>query len=434
MSADTIFALATGAGRSAVAVVRLSGPAALETLTALTGIGLKPRHAHYVCFRDPETREPLDHGLALYFPAPHSATGEDCAELHLHGGRAIIEAILAVLARLPGLRQAEPGEFARRGFLSGKIDLSQAEGLADLIDAQTAFQRRQALRVAEGALRDRVGQWRAALIEAQAMMAAELDFSDEGDVSGFSPAALQRVLAPMLSQMDEALAAAPASERLREGFLVLLLGPPNAGKSTLMNRLARREVAIVSALPGTTRDMIEVQLELDGLPVIVVDTAGLRDSGDEIERIGVARTRARAGQADLVLWLSEGGREPAPDFGSGAEIVKVATKADIVAAERGALTLSSVSGAGIEALCRVIAERAHKALGGGESALLIRERHRAAIEQAQYLLEGALVRDKPLEMVAEDLRLASRQLERILGVVEVEQVLDAVFSQFCIGK
>ncbi|QGM47079.1 tRNA uridine-5-carboxymethylaminomethyl(34) synthesis GTPase MnmE [Methylocystis heyeri] len=434
MPADTIFALATGAGRSAVAVVRLSGPEAGSTLKELTGVALKARHAHYAYFRDPQTLEILDHGLALYFPAPGSATGEDCAELHLHGGRAIVEAVLSMLARFRGLRPAEPGEFARRAFLRGKMDLSQAEGLADLIDAQTAFQRRQALRVAEGALRERMELWRATLIGAQAMTAAELDFADESDVGVFSIDSLTGLIAPMLLQMEEALKAAPAAERLREGFLVLLLGPPNAGKSTLMNRLAQREVAIVSELPGTTRDMIEVQLDLEGLPVIVVDTAGLRDSGDEIERIGVARTRARAGQADLILWLSEGGRAPVPSLGGDAEVIRIGTKADIAETAPGVISISSVSGEGVEALCHAIAERAYKALGGGETALLIRERHRAAIESARSLLEGAMVRDKPLEIVAEDIRLASRQLERILGAVEVEQVLDAVFSRFCIGK
>ena len=267
MPDDTIFALATGAGRSAVAVIRLSGSCARDALADFTGMSPEPRHAHFARFRDPQTNETLDRGLALWFPGPNSATGEDCAEFHLHGSRAVVDAILSLLGRRTGLRAAEPGEFARRSFINGKMDLSQAEALADLIDAQTEFQRRQALRVTGGALRRQVEDWRGGLVEASALLAAELDFSDEGDVGSFSPDALGRVLRPLMARMDEVLRRAPASERLRDGFLVLILGPPNAGKSTLLNLLARRDVAIVSEIPGTTRDMIEVELNLKGMPV-----------------------------------------------------------------------------------------------------------------------------------------------------------------------
>jgi tRNA modification GTPase len=435
MPADTIFALATGGGRSAVAVIRLSGPQARATFTGFTSLTPEPRHAHYARFRNPDTDETLDFGLALFFPGPHSATGEDCAEFHLHGGRAVIDAVLISLGRFSGLRVAEPGEFARRGFINGKMDLSQAEALADLIDSQTAFQRRQALRVAGGALRRQVEDWRRALIDALALLSAELDFSDEGDVDSFSYGALRGILGPLISGMEDVLSRAPASERLREGFLVLIMGPPNAGKSTLLNRLAQRDVAIVSEIPGTTRDMIEVHLDIGGIPVTLVDTAGLRDTEDAIEQIGVARTRARAGDADLLLWLSEGGAEPVPLSGAGdGGILRVATKADVIAPATGAIPISAQTGVGVEMLCDEIAGEARKALGDGESALVIRQRHRQAIQAARDFLEAALAEGKPLEIVAEDLRLAGRSLAGIIGAIDVEQVLDAVFSRFCIGK
>ncbi len=435
---DTIFALATGPGRSAVAVIRLSGPAAGAALEAVTGLVPTPRQASYARFRDPETDETLDRGLALWFPGPASATGEDCAELHVHGGRAVIEAMLSALGRRDGLRGAEPGEFARRAFINGKMDLSQAEGLADLIDAQTAFQRRQALRLSGGALRRRVEGWRAALIDAGALLAAELDFSDEGDVDSFSPRALEGALRPVIAQLDDVLRGAPASERLRDGFLVLILGPPNAGKSTLLNALARRDIAIVSQFPGTTRDMIEVELDISGLPVTLVDTAGLRDTDDAIERMGVTRARARALDADLLLWLSEGGAEPAPDISTDAEILLIATKTDEVAPrlEVGAhrLAVSARTGLGLDRLCEEIATRGRAMLGDGGSALVGRERHRQAIGAARQHLDFALRNGAPLELRAEDIRLAGRALERIVGAIDVETLLEAIFSRFCIGK
>lgn len=435
MPDDTIFALATGAGRSAVAVIRLSGPRARDALVDFTGMSPEPRHAHFARFRDPQTNETLDQGLALWFPRPNSATGEDCAEFHLHGSRAVVDAILSLLGRRTGLRAAEPGEFARRAFINDKMDLSQAEALADLIDAQTEFQRRQSLRVAGGALRRQVENWRGALLEALALVVAELDFSDEGDVGAFLPQALERVLGSALKQMDEVLRRAPASERLRDGFLVLILGPPNSGKSTLLNLLARRDVAIVSEIPGTTRDMIEVELNLKGLPVTLVDTAGLRETDDTVERIGVGRARARAGEADLLLWLSEGGVASPPDIDmSGAEILRIAAKADEFQPQVDCLAISARTGLGVEELCEEIATRARAMLGDGSSALVIRERHREAIGAARDFVSAALAPGRPLELVAEEIRLAGRSLERIVGAIEVEQVLDAIFSRFCIGK
>ncbi len=431
---ETIFALGTGAGRAAIAVIRISGPRVPRLIVDLTGSEGAPRRARFVTLRDPESGEALDQGLALFFPAPYSATGEDYAELHVHGGRAVIDGVLKTLSRRSGLRPAGPGEFARRGFANGKLDLSQAEALADLIDAETEGQRRQALRVAGGALRREVENWRASLIDALAIIEAELDFSDEADVGGFDREGLRRRIEPLRDAMRAALVAAPASERMREGFLVMLLGPPNAGKSTLLNALASRDLAIVSPIPGTTRDMIEAHLDLEGLPVTFVDTAGLREALDEIERIGVDRVLRRVETADLVLWLSPAG-ETAPDpVPFEVETLEVATKADLAPAPDGWLGVSARSGVGLEELLKRVAERAKAALGDGASALLIRERHRSAVTAALSSMEAALADEKDLEFVAEDLRSAARALGRIVGAVDVEHVLDAVFSRFCIGK
>lgn len=434
MTMDAIFALGTGAGRAAIAVIRVSGPAVPALLADLTGAQGEPRRARFVTLRDPESGEALDQGLALFFPGPDSATGEDYAELQIHGGRAVVVGVLRVLARYPGLREAEPGEFARRGFANGKLDLTQAEALADLIDAETEGQRRQALRIAGGALRRQVEGWRTALIDAAALVEAELDFSDEADVGGFDRQGLRRLLDPVRVAMRGALTAAPASERMREGFLVMLLGPPNAGKSTLLNALAQRDLAIVSPTPGTTRDMIEAHLDLEGLPVTFVDTAGLREAADEIERIGVDRVLRRVETADLVLWLSPGGTATPEQLPEETEVLKVATKADLAPSAGGWLAISTRSGLGLEELFGAVAARAKARLGDGGSSLLIRERHRSALADALVSIEGALDAEKDLEFIAEDLRSAARALGRIVGAVDVEQVLDAIFSRFCIGK
>jgi tRNA modification GTPase len=435
-SSSTIYALATGRGRSAIAVIRLSGPLARAAIETIAGALPPPRQAQPVRFHDPETREIIDHGLLLWFPGPRSVTGEDYAELHIHGGRAVVDKVLKMLGALSGSRQAEPGEFARRSLANGKMDLSQVEALADLIDAETEFQRRQALRALGGALRRRVEAWRGDLIQALALVEAELDFSDEADVEVDLTATLQNSLRPMLGEMRELMREAPASERLRDGFVVLIVGPPNSGKSTLLNVLARRDVAIVSAIPGTTRDMIEVHLDIRGMPVTLVDTAGLREASDEIERIGVERTLARAEQADLLLWLSEGGRA-APDadiLSSSAELILVATKADIVPPPPDYLAISGKTGLGLDRLFEEIFERAKSRLGDGSNALLIRQRHRRLVEDAERCVVSALQADKPLEIVADDLRAAARALGGIVGAVDVEHILDAIFAQFCIGK
>jgi tRNA modification GTPase len=436
MPADTIYALGTGAARSAIAIIRLSGPKAGETLCAFAGVAPAPRRAQFVRFSDPDTGERLDEGLALWFPAPHSTTGEDYAEFQLHGGRAVIETFLTILHDRAGLREAQPGEFVRRSFENGKLDLSQVEGLADLIDAQTAFQRRQALRIMVGELRRRVEAWRDGIIQALALVTADLDFSDEEEVGLVSLEDLRELLAPVLSQMREALRTAPAAERLREGFVVFILGPPNAGKSTLLNALAQRDIAIVSELPGTTRDLIEAQLDVKGMPVVFVDTAGLRETRDEIERIGVARTLDRARQADLVLWLSEGGEEQ-PEAVVGAddgELLPIATKSDLLPPPPGWLAVSAKTGVGVDELLECVFARAKERLGDGASSVFLRQRHRDAVEKAARLIEGSLEAVRPLEILADDLHAAGRALGAVAGTVDVEHVLDAIFSQFCIGK
>ena len=430
-SRDTIFALGTGAGRAAIAVIRISGPGAGVALETLAGTLPKPRQASFAILRDPATGETLDRGIALFFPGPASSTGEDYAELQLHGGLAVVESTLAALHRLPGLRPAEPGEFARRGFANGKLDLSQAEALADLIDAQTEAQRRQALRIAGGALRRKVEGWRGALVDALALLEAELDFSGEADVGGFSQAQLVEMLSPVAEDMRMALQLAPASERMRDGFTVMILGRPNVGKSTLINALTQRDLAIVSAIPGTTRDMIEAHLDIGGLPVTLIDTAGLREAADEIERIGVDRTLARVETADLALWLSDSA-EPPP--ASDVETIRVATKIDLRPAPGDAIGVCALSGEGLETLATVIEAHARARLGDGAAALIVRDRHRLALEQAVESIETVTGRAGALELQAEDLRRASRALGKIVGAVDVEEVLDAVFSRFCIGK
>ncbi|MFO1125586.1 MAG: tRNA uridine-5-carboxymethylaminomethyl(34) synthesis GTPase MnmE [Methylocystis sp.] len=430
-SRDTIFALGTGAGRAAIAVIRISGPGAGQALKALARKLPEPRQATLAILRDPTSGEMLDRGLALFFPGPATSTGEDYAELQLHGGRAVVEGALAALQRLPGLRIAEPGEFARRGFANGKLDLSQAEALADLIDAQTQAQRRQALRVAGGALRHKVDDWRGALIGALALVEAELDFSDESDVGAFSPARLGALLSPLAEDMRAALRLAPASERMRDGFIVIILGRPNVGKSTLINALTQRDLAIVSTIPGTTRDMIEAHLDIGGLPVTLIDTAGLREAADEIERIGVDRTLARVETADLALWLSDAGEAPPP---GDIETINVATKIDLKPAPEGAIGICALSGQGLEALAAAIEDRARARLGDGAEALIVRDRHRQALEVAAASLEAVIHGGGGLEFQAEELRRAARALGGIVGAVDVEEVLNAVFSRFCIGK
>jgi tRNA modification GTPase len=436
-SRDTIFAPASGAGRAAIAVIRVSGPRCAAALAALApGKAFSDRVATLATLRDPAGGETLDRALVVRFVAPKSFTGEEMAEIQATGGRATVAGIVAALARLPGLRPAEAGEFAWRAFENGKLDLSEVEGLADLVDAETEAQRRQAVRIAGGALSRDAEAIRASLAEAMALIEAQIDFSDVEDSDTLSLDQARAIVAKAAARTRAALAGASAGARLREGFTVVIAGPPNVGKSTLMNALARRDVSIVSSIPGTTRDLVEASLDLRGFPVTLVDTAGLRESDDPIEREGVARARRRAERADLTLWLTDSTAPAAPTFGGAGPVIAVATKADLGgAAAVGATPISAVTGQGIEQLLDAIADVAAQQMTGPAPALITLERHRVAYADALAALERALdPAQAELELVAEDLRLAARALERIAGRIDVEDVLGEIFKRLCVGK
>lgn len=437
---DTLFAPATGFGRAAVSVIRVSGPGARAVLAALVGTLPPPRRLSLRTLRDPLDGTELDRALVAWFPGPETYSGEDMAELHLHGGTAVRMGVLTALARMPGCRAAGPGAFTRRAVLNGRMDLAEAEAVADLIDAETEGQRRQALRQLDGALSRQVAAWREEAIDCLAAAEAALDFADEGDVD---EAGLDAALFGRVSGLRQAIATAlrdgRRGERLREGFVVVLAGAPNAGKSTLLNALSRRDVAIVSDVPGTTRDAIEIRLDLGGLPVFLVDTAGLRETAEPVEAEGIRRSRARIGAADLVLVLVPPGG-PVPNLGElEIRTLPVQTKADLFAGSSqpvlpGALAVSARTGAGLEALLDAIQGEAEAGLGTGD-ALVTRARHRAALEGCVAHLDRLLAGEGALpELAAEDLRLAVRSLGEVGGHVGVEDVLDRLFSGFCIGK
>lgn len=434
-SDDTIFATASGHGRSAVCLIRISGTGSRAILESMAGRLPAPRQASVRVLREPGSGEPLDQALVLWMPGPASFTGEDQAELHIHGGLATRAAVLRVLGSFEGCRPAEAGEFTRRAFLNGRMDLSQVEGLADVIDAETEAQRRQAVLQLAGRLGHAAERWREGILQVLALLEACLDFSDEGDV----PEGLEGEILERLSELGTEIGGVLASrggERLREGMTVVLAGPPNAGKSTLLNALARRDVAIVSPIAGTTRDAIEVRCDMGGLPVVIVDTAGLRESADAIEQEGVARAMARAQNADLVLWLvpPEGQDSAAPP---ARRVLRVRTKADLNRSrDEAELWVSAATGEGLSELIQRLEQEAGSVLGQGDS-LVTRERHRKALERAH----GSLVRGRemlesrgPLELAAEEVRLAARAVGEITGRVDVEHVLDRLFSSFCIGK
>jgi tRNA modification GTPase len=551
---DTIFALSSGRPPAAIAVVRISGPRAGEALKALTGKNPPAaRHAAFVRVQNPETKAVIDEGLALFFPGPRSETGEDVAELQLHGGRAVVAATLGALGKLEGLRPAEAGEFTRRAFENGKLDLTAVEGLADLVMAETEGQRALALRQMQGALGKRAESWRERLIRALALVEARIDFSDEADVPEDLVQPALTIARALTGEIEEALADGHRGERLREGLVVAIAGPPNAGKSTLLNRIARREAAIVSPYAGTTRDVIEVHLDLGGLPVTLLDTAGIRDTDDPVEMEGVRRARERAASADLVLWvvdasdaasaaaapatshsaiapggdrpesvsgLASTGRSEAMDPGSKASAPKcrsgarppspsdvrqrarsdgetgtrpllnlgshlaeppvwlIRNKIDLVDGDRrkesssrrfrrnelktlsnGVLNnifndrleqtnednsdniahllyVSATAGEGFDGLISALSRHAESFIAGAEPALVTRQRHRSALETVLAALRRALGPELAAreDLLAEELRIASRALGRLTGRIDVEDILDVIFRDFCIGK
>ncbi len=443
---DTIFAVGTAPGRSAIAVLRLSGPATAKALRSMTGKAPPaPRRAtrRLVLGLGLGPSEPIDEGLVMWFPGPASYTGEDMAEIHLHGGRATVAAALEALGTLPGLRPAEPGEFTRRAFENGKLDLTAAEGIADLIAADTDTQAKQALRQMQGELGRLYDGWRESLVTILARTEAWIDFPEEG-VPDAVIDDTRRIAGAVATEIRRHLDDGRRGERLREGVSVALIGPPNVGKSSLLNVLARRDAAIVSATAGTTRDVIEAHLDLAGYPVVVADTAGLRAAGDEVEAEGVRRALARANAADLKVALFDATSWPEADPATAALVdsntIVAVNKADLAAVPDGAaiggvaaVALSLRTGAGVEALLGRLVKAVEACAGLGEAPALTRERHRHALLACAEAL-ARIAENQPVELLVEDLRIAARQLGRITGRVDIEELLDKIFREFCIGK
>jgi len=447
MREPTIYALASGRGRAGIAVIRVSGPGARNAGAALGGADLPVRRAVRVDLTDPDGGELLDRGLAIFFPGPASFTGEDVLELHVHGGLAVVDGVLAALAGLDGLRLADPGEFTRRGFESGKIDLTAAEGVADLVAAETAAQRRQALAQMGGALADFADAARARVVAALAHWEAAIDFSDE-ELPADLEANVVAEAEALAGEISRHLADGHRGERLRQGVDVAIVGAPNAGKSSLLNRLARRDAAIVSETAGTTRDIIEVHFELAGYPVILADTAGLRDAAGDIEAEGVRRALERARRADLRIVVLDGSEWPeiaseTRDWIAADSLVAVnkrdAMRDDAPDQVEGvaAIGISAKTGDGIDGLLEALEAGVARIFAGQVAPLVTRARHREALAETRAALERFLSAEGRLavpELAAEDLRLAARALGRITGSVDVEDLLDVIFADFCIGK
>jgi tRNA modification GTPase len=430
--AETIVALSSGQGRSAVAVIRVSGPHVRFVVETIIRKSLHERVAHLVVIRDPADGSVIDRALALFFSGPHSATGEDVLELHVHGSPAVIEAVLhAAQAAHPMIRLAEPGEFSRRSLENGKLDLLQVEALGDLLAASSRGQLRQAQHLLGGDLGRRAGRWRQSLVSLQALVEAELDFSNEGDVAGSYLDEVRAGIMMVRAEVEEVLGHAARGIRMAEGAVVVICGAPNVGKSSLLNALVGRDMAIVSAQPGTTRDLIEVQLVIDGWPVCLIDSAGLRSSDDPIEAEGIERARRRALEADVVLLLSS--RDVgAPQLSYGGLVIRVGTKLDMAGQASVDVNVSARTGAGLDELRRLISTALRDVLDG-EPASLSRERQRQALADCLNALDGGYGSIAP-ELVAESLRSANAALGRLLGQSDYESVLDELFAGFCIGK
>jgi|JI10StandDraft_1071094.scaffolds.fasta_scaffold00141_50 tRNA modification GTPase len=467
---DTIIALASGSGRAGVAVIRISGPgsaALIKGMTRLTRSGTgeaggdvsretsltsidpaqpfpKPRRAVIRTLQDAEGGF-IDEALVLWMPAPHSYTGEDVAELHVHGGPAVIEAVIGAALKTRLCRIAEPGEFTRRAFDAGRMDLTQAEAIGDLIDAETEGQRRQAGRLYQGEAARVFEGWRGLLVSAMAALEASIDFPDEADIPGEINLTALEPIEALAVDLEAALGDAGRLASVRDGFRIAILGPPNAGKSSLMNRLARREAAIVSPIAGTTRDVVEVRLVLAGYPVWVADTAGLREAADALEAEGIRRALTRAEEADLRIWVSDASdvsRETSSTFREGD--LRALNKADLLngdspplAGSEDVFVVSARTGAGLDPLERRLTQIVRDRLETDEAPLVTRARHRELVEEAlaavERGLEGARI-GIGAELVSEDLRLAARALGRITGSIDAEDLLEVIFSQFCVGK
>lgn len=439
MDSETIYSVSSGAGRAGVAVIRVSGSQAGAAVMALARRVPEPRRASLCRLGHPVTGATLDEALVLWMPGPNSFTGEDTAEFHVHGGRAVVGATLDALGSLEGLRPAEAGEFTKRAFVNGRLDLVAVEGLADLIAAETEVQRRLAQFHSSGSASAVFEAWRGDMIQVLARLEAAIDFVDE---AGVAEAALGEAL-PRLAVLRDTIRAGLddgyQGERIREGIRIVLAGPPNVGKSSLLNRLAQREAAIVSATPGTTRDVIEVHLDLAGVPITVSDTAGLRQGAtDDVEVAGMARTRSTMAAADLVVWLSApDADESTPIFDS--DTLRVLNKCDLLtdSAPVGAaqLEVSAKSGQNLDALLARLSDWAQQRFGQAESVLITRERQRRALEACCMHLEVATATGGlPVELVTEEVRLAARALARLVGRIDVEDLLDVAFRDFCIGK
>ncbi len=429
---DTIFALASARGRAGVAVIRVSGPEAFPCVLLLAGTIPAPRTTSLRTLRDGD--EPLDQALVLTFEKGASFTGEDVVELHLHGGVAVVQSVLSVLGKMPGLRTAEPGEFTRRALENNRMDLPQVEGLADLIEAETEAQRKQALKVMRGSLSEKCDQWRKKLMRAMALLEAVIDFADEDVPVDVRPEVIE-LLTAVYAQLIEQISGHKASERIRDGFEVALVGAPNIGKSTLLNAIAGRDVAITSEIAGTTRDVIEVRLDLVGLPITILDLAGIRESSDEIESLGIGRAVERANVSDIRVFLVE--KESDVDsFGIHLhedDIIALG-KADIV--DSLAFSVSGKTGQGVDTLLDRLSAVVSGKVSGSSS--LIRQRHLEAIEKAEHNLSSAILglkaEDSLNELIAADLRFAVAALDSLVGRLDIEDVLGEIFAGFCIGK
>ncbi len=420
---DTIYALSSGAPPAAIGIVRISGPTAGEAISRLAGGLPPPRSPGLRTLRD-DQGEPLDNALVLWFPGPATATGEDLAELHCHGGRAVVAAVLAALGKIGGLREAEPGEFTRRSFSNGRIDLAEAEGLADLLSAETELQRKGAMLAAGGELSRRIEQWRDRVLGLAASVEAVIDFADEDDVANLPSSFADDV--EKLAKEIRSVAQRPATERLRDGIRVVLAGPPNVGKSSLFNALLSDEAAIVTAEAGTTRDVLERPVAIGGVPFTLVDTAGVRDSGaGAIEAIGIERARREIQAGQIVLWL--GAPEERPD---GA--IQIHSKSDLGRSPVKALEVSAVTGAGLDELVALLVERGRAALPPVDRLAFNRRQREWALAATDGL--DAIGDKDDLLVVAEDLRNARRALDRLVGRDSTEEMLDALFGRFCIGK